>query len=228
MDRHLKIWQQFCERYVNDKLKTPLFSTNGKVVNIKRYGKNDRLVLKRSDEMESLVIEEVTKVLHDFKKSQDIYEGLIYIMYKMHGDLIIPLYIGKSEKYGKQGNNLSRNISSIKTNKAFFCRWGDNYAYHIGDLSAAVCIGHPQQNIYRKYQKWASILFESFPTTEPVLKEDVYFWIRAWEKGNIGVFREFGSTPLTALEYQLISVAATLFPNFLLNEEGVNRGKKLL
>lgn len=79
----------------------------------------------------------------------------------------------------------------------------------------------------KKYKKWANALFETYPTHEPILKEEVYFWICAWKKGNIGIFQEFGSTPLTALEYQLISVAATLFPEYLLNYEGVNRGRRI-
>lgn len=226
MNQQIALWENFCELYIYDRVGIPLFSTNGYTVNIKAYGQNNRLILKRSEAMESFVIAEVNKVLNDFHEMQDIYEGLIYMMYKINNGMIVPLYIGKSEKFGKQGNNLSRNISNIERNKSFFCRWGDNYAYHIGDLSAVVCPGHPQEKIQQKYRKWANSLFESYPTTEPILKENVYFWIAAWEKGNIGIFKEFGSTPLTALEYQLISVAATIFPQDLLNYEGVNRGRK--
>ena len=226
MNQQVELWNQFCEKYVSKNLGIPLFDVDKNVVNIKKYGKNERLILKRSQEMENLVIREVNKVLNDFENNQDIYEGLIYMMYIVKNNIITPLYIGKSEKYGKQGDNLSGNISKIEGNKSFFCRWGDNYAYHIGDLSAVVCPGHAKEKIARKYQRWASLLFESYPTSAPVLKEDVYFWICAWEKGNVGIFKEFGSTPLTALEYQLISVAATIFPNSLLNHEGVNRGLK--
>jgi hypothetical protein len=227
MDQQLALWQRFCEEYIYNTAGIPLFSTNGKLVNIKYYGKNNRLILKRSELMENLVIEEVKKVINDFHSAGEIYEGLIYIMYLMKDNIIIPLYIGKSEKYGKQGNNLSRNISNIEKDKSFFCRWGNNYAYHIGDLSAVVCPGHPEKKVLQKYKRWANMLFESYPTTEPTLKEDVYFWVYAWKKGSTGIFREFGSTPLTALEYQLISVAATLFPDYLLNFEGVNRGRRI-
>lgn len=227
MNQQLYLWENFCKQYVYTKIGIPLFSTNGNLVNTKNYGKDNRLILKRSELMEDFVIEEVNKVLKDFNQSQDVYEGLIYILYKIKNKFIIPLYIGKSEKYGKKGNNLSRNISNIDKDKSFFCRWGDNSAYHIGDLSAVVCPRHPQNKIQQKYKKWANSLFENYPTTEPILKENVYFWISAWKKGNIGIFQEFGITPLTALEYQLISVAATLFPEYLLNYEGVNRGIKL-
>ncbi|MFM6422797.1 hypothetical protein [Planktothrix sp.] len=229
MNEKLILWNNFCEKYINFNVGVPLFSTrDDRIVDIKQYGKNNRLILRRSEEMENFIINEVTHVLEDYKNKNDVYEGLIYMMYKIKNNLIVPLYIGKSEKYGKNDNNLSRNISNIKSNKYFFCRWGDNYAYHIGDLSAVVCPGHPKEKMNRKYQIWASRLFENYPTTEPKLKEDIYFWISAWQKGNTGIFTEFGGTPLTALEYQLISVAANLFPEELLNQEGVNRGQKVI
>jgi hypothetical protein len=195
---------------------------------MKKYGKNERLILTRSQEMENFLIQEVQKVLNDYENQEDNYEGLIYMMYFIKNNLVIPLYIGKSEKYGKQGNNLSRNIEKIQQNKSFFCRWGNNYAYHIGDLSAVVCPDHPENKKLKKYKKWANFLFEEYPSYSPSLKQEVYFWIHAWETESVGIFPEFGSTPLTSLEYQLISVAASLFPQYLFNEEGVNRGRKML
>lgn len=108
----------------------------------------------------------------------------------------------------------------------FFCRWEDNYAYHIGDLSAVVCPNHSILKINLKYKKWANRLFESYPTPYPTLRRATYFWIHAWENGRVGIWKEFGSTSLTALEYHLISVASTVFPESLLNQEGVNRKGK--
>ncbi|MEA5536672.1 hypothetical protein [Crocosphaera sp. XPORK-15E] len=231
MEQKLELWQRFCDRYMSDNLGIPLFSVNNNgIVEIKEYGQNQRLILKRSEEMEILLISEVEKVLNDFYEETKTYDGLIYMMYKFNNDLVTPLYIGKSEKYGKS-NNLSANIKGIgqdKKDRSKFCRWGDNYAYHFGDLSAVVCFGHPEKEIRRKYQKWADNLFEFYPTNEPKLKEDIYFWIHAWQPQNIGIFPEFGDTLVTALEYQLISVAATIFSDSLLNEEGVNRRKQYI
>jgi hypothetical protein len=127
----------------------PLFAENKGFVEIFKYGKNDRLVLKRSEEMEAAVIDEVTKVILDYDAATERYDGLIYLMYTRAAETIIPLYIGKSEKKGKT-DNLSTNIRSIHSNSSKFCRWGYNYAYHIGDLSAAACIGHPTQYINEK------------------------------------------------------------------------------
>jgi len=69
----------------------------------------------------------------------------------------------------------------------------------------------------------ANALFEDYPSESPRLRFPVYFWIHAWEKGNVGVWEEFGEISLTFLEYLLIGVASRLFPNDTLNQEGVNR-----
>ncbi|MBD2076702.1 hypothetical protein H6F86_22995 [Phormidium sp. FACHB-592] len=173
--------------------------------------------------MENFVIDEVNKVLIDFQQGEEKYEGLIYMMYWLKNEQVLPLYIGKSEKYGKKGTNLSANIANISSNKSFFCRWGNNYAYHIGDLSAIVCPDHPSSQQNPKYRKWANCLFNSYPSNYPQLRKETYFWIHAWEKEKIGIWKEYGHSPLTALEYHLISVASVAFPTLLLNEEGVNR-----
>lgn len=221
----LNLWNEFCNQYMNNYFKTPLFETLGYEVATKLYGKTNKLLLKRSAEMEAFVIQEVSLVLNDFYGAKNEYEGLIYMIYWHEENLVIPLYIGKSEKYGRSGNNLSANICNIdrNMNKDKFCRWGDSYAYHIGDLSAVVCPGHPVEKISRKYQKWADRLFESYPTYYPKLRQPIYFWIHAWKTGSLGIWKDFGSTALTALEYHLISVGSTIFSRFLLNEEGVNR-----
>ncbi|MBW4540672.1 MAG: hypothetical protein KME43_16210 [Myxacorys chilensis ATA2-1-KO14] len=223
----LILWQQFCSDYAVREIGVPLFNTSENVVKTMPYGPSGRRLLQRSADMESLVIHEVGKVLHDFKQGENVYEGLIYLMFWQQDHQIIPLYIGKSEKHGKQGRNLSANIKNIAGNKAKFCRWGDAYAYHIGDLSAVVCPDHASERMAPKYKKWAAKLFESFPSCEPVLKHEIYFWIHAWKTGTIGVWKELGSTRLTSLEYQLIAIASAAFPEFLLNTDGVNGNEQV-
>jgi len=66
-------------------------------------------------------------------------------------------------------------------------------------------------------------LFESGPTTAPQLWFDVRFWCTPWGPASPGIWPEFGSCLLAFIEYQLIGVASLLFPDDLLNEEGVNR-----
>lgn len=79
--QHLNLWIAFCQKYINPNLGVPLFSVNNGIVEIKKYGKNERLILTRSQEMENFLIQEVQKVLNDYENQQDNYEGLIYMMY---------------------------------------------------------------------------------------------------------------------------------------------------
>jgi hypothetical protein len=236
MDNYkLNLWKRFCEKHKIADTGVPLFSISNNSVNIVEIDIDRRVklaaihkvkkrqILLLSPQMEKLVISEVKKVLDDFSTGSEQYEGLIYMMYRLQNGQIVPLYIGKSEKYGKKGGNLSVNIKRIERNKGKFCRWGYQHNYHIGDLSAIVCNGHPVEKQMLKYRKWAGRLFNNFPTDTPCLKFPVYFWTTAWEKGGIGIWEDFGSTNLTFLEYLLIGVASDLFPNDLLNDEGVNR-----
>lgn len=104
-----------------------------------------------------------------------------------------------------------------------FVDGGYNYAYHIGDLSAVVLNGHSELKITNKYTSWANNIFRDTKTNNPQLKTNIYFWIKAWSNDDIGLWNEFGKTSLTFLEYQMIGVCSKLFPDDLLNFEGVNR-----
>ena len=174
--------------------------------------------------MEKLILSETDKLVDDWKNEKDELDGLIYMMFLKDSGNVLPLYIGKAETIGKGNRNLSANIKNLHQDLSNFARWGDNYAYHIGDLSAAVLSGHATNKINRKYLDWAKALFNKFPTSRPQLKQKVYFWTTAWNKTDIGVWKEFGSTRLTFLEYLLIGVASSVFPDLLLNREGQNRG----
>lgn len=93
----------------------------------------------------------------------------------------------------------------------------------MGDLSAVVCPVHPPEKINTKYVKWASLLFELYPSDRPKLRREARFWVNAWRRGGIGIWKEYGATSLTLLEYLLIGVASDLFPTMLFTDEGVNR-----
>ena len=188
-----------------------------------QFGKLPRNYLSRSKQMIELVKGEVSKVKNDYKTGEERYEGVIYCMFKKSdNNELVPLYIGKAEKYGKSGN-LSENIT---LGKGKFARWGHGYAYHIGDLSA-VAYNHAKAKKPKKYADWANALFAEYPakpTGDIILKEKIYFWMQAWESGSIGLWKQFGSTSLTFLEYQLIGVATSIYPDQVLNKEGHNRG----
>ena len=106
-------------------------------------GETRRSVLVRSPEMEALVIAETAKLVEDWEGNARVYDGLIYFMGWREDDRFIPLYIGKTETLGRGKGNLSANLKRLIRDRSKFARWGDNYAYHIGDLSACVLPGHP-------------------------------------------------------------------------------------
>jgi len=101
-----------------------------------------------------------------------------------------------------------------------FCE-GDTNQNHIGDLSAIVCAGKPRKDL--KYLKWAERLFESWGKRGAKLRRDTRLWMKAWPQGGVGLWKDYEETSLTFLEYQLMGVANDLFPDVLLNEQGVNR-----
>jgi hypothetical protein len=219
----LALWNEFCQAHSVIESSAPLFELSGENVSIYSYGRNKRPLLQRSKEMDELVIGETNKVLKDFETGTDVYDGLIYMMFWVEDGSVIPLYIGKSEKIGRRGGNLSANIKNIQKNIGKFSRWGYNYAYHLGDLSAVVCPGHPSKKSTQRYRKWAERLFVSWPGTTIRLQRETHFWMKAWSPDSVSIWKEYGRTSLTFLEYLLIGVASDLFPETLLNREGVNR-----
>jgi hypothetical protein len=154
-----QIWDNFCTAHKLTSNSVPLFACN-KIgfVETKEIGqKAKRRVLVRHRDMEELILKE-TDILNDEDWSHKTheYDGLIYIMHRRGGDgSLVPLYIGKAETFGRGDGNLSANLRNLRTSKEKFARWGDNYAYHIGDLSAAVLTGHPVEKRNAKYSEWA-------------------------------------------------------------------------
>ncbi len=225
MNNHIDIWNNFCTTEHIIENSVPLFEHINNLVKIKKIGqKSKRSILCRSLNMENLIQTEVDKLVLDWNRKEDTLDGLIYMMFFIDNNKVKPLYIGKTETIGKGDRNLSVNIKNLHKNFSKFARWGDNYAYHIGDLSAVVLTDHQENKLNKKYRDWANSLFFDFPSTTPRLKQEVYFWTKAWSKDNIGIWKDFGKTRLTFLEYLMIGVASSVFPNLLLNREGQNRG----
>ena len=175
--------------------------------------------------MEALMRQEAEKGVSDHKATTGIYDGIIYIMHTRSADGgVVQCYIGKSETIGKTSGVLSANLLRLATDTSKFGRWGDNYAYHIGDLSSVVLPGREIDIKPLKYRLWAEALFETTNSERPRLRQPVLLWVRAWQKEDIGVWKEFGPTRLSFLEYLLIGLASALFPGEILNREGHNRG----
>lgn len=218
----LSLWDNFCAGLNVARDAVPLFETdeNGAVA-VKLRGKAAIPILKRSALMDALILQQTDRLHSGFLEQDNRYDGLIYMMFYLRGGKVVPLYIGKTESKGTR-NPVSANIKDLHIDTGKFARWGDSYAYHIGDLSAVVLPGHLPVKQTIKYQRWAETLFVSYPSTTPVLKEPVYFWCQAWDKTSTGIWAQFGATRLTFLEYLMIGVASAAFPG-LLNFEGRNR-----
>jgi hypothetical protein len=219
-ESHSQIWQRFCTRQEIVSRGVPLLASDGLAVQTRGIGRPARRdVLCRSSRMDELVREQVALLIADWELG--VYDGLIYMMYWLDGDQVIPLYIGKTETIGRNGG-LSANIRSLTTDTSKFARWGDNYAYHIGDLSAVV-LGHDPSKYADKYLDWAERLFVCYPAESPALKRPTFFWCKAWKPEEVGIWEAFGPTRLTFLEYLMIGVASSAFPEQLLNREGQSR-----
>ena len=216
----LNVWLKFCDRFKIAESSVSLFETGSGVVSTKKIGlKSPRSVLCRSAAMESMLLAEASKAIADLHEGRGNIDGVIYMMLKIDRGAVIPLYIGKAGTVGKTEGKLSANMENLTRDRGKFCRWGDNYAYHVGDLSAVV-LGHSGDKQVEKYRRWADALFVSYPTDTPILKEDIRFWCTAWSSKKIGIWEDFGPVGLKFLEYLLIGVAGTIFPQHLLNSEG--------
>jgi hypothetical protein len=221
-----QLWDSFCQRYRVADDSVPLFELdeNGSVLTKEIGAVRRRKVLQRSAAMEALMRQEAEKVVGDHRAATGIYDGLIYLMHTQDADgSVVPRYIGKSETVGKASGVLSANLQRLATDTSKFGRRGDNYAYHIGDLSSIVLSGHDSAVQTEKYRSWATALFQSVNTDRPRLRRPVFFWVRAWKREDVGVWTEFGPTRLSFLEYLLIGIASSIFPRELLNREGHSR-----
>lgn len=216
------LWMSFTSAHSINALGVPLFATNASGIETFRYGTNGRPMLKRSAAMESMMRSLGTEAVSEFKSSKPGCDGILYMMFRNVGPDIIPLYIGKAELFGKSNRNLSANISDLISGVSMFGRWGYNYAYHIGDLSAATLTGHPDSKRTPKYSKWSSKLFDiQDGCIKP--KFEIRFWATLWSANSQSVWSNYGPTKLAFEEYLLIGIASDLFPDDLLNNEGRNR-----
>ena len=216
-----KIWKKFCDRYDVLKNCVPLFALNDQGnVDQTPIGIDKRPVLRRSKECDALILQVSSRLIDDWSRGAHTYDGMLYMIGWKRPDSFLPLYIGKAETLGKGEMNLSANLKNLQTDRTKFARWGDGYSYHIGDLSACVLPGHAASKRTLKYQSWAECLFKEGTT----LRDEVFFWATAWSPDQIGIWEEYGATPLAFLEYMLIGVASQISPQ-LLNREGQSRSK---
>jgi hypothetical protein len=215
------LWNTFCAIHGIAATGVPLFAADTEgMVEVFGHGQGGRPMLRRSAAMEELLAGTVERVL---AAPHGDAEGVLYLMHRLDvAGHVVPLYVGKAGRYGR-GGGVSVNLTSIRTNAGKFSRWGYGYAYHMGDLSAAVLPGHLPGKATPKYRRWAKSLFIEVPAASPRLRAPLRFWCTAWGPNSRNIWPEFGACSLSFAEYLLIGVASLLFPDDLLNDEGVNR-----
>lgn len=187
----LPVWKSFVEAHQVHEQSVPLFATQDGNVVVMNYGANSRKVLKRSDEMEQHLRKLGTQLIAEHKEGKSVHDGILYMMLAREGETLVPLYIGKAETFGKGDRNLSANIGDLANGTAMFGRWGYNYAYHIGDLSAVTLSGHPDTKASIKYKAWRDKLF-SVENDVVKPKTELLFWasygdrnVRAFGKSTV-------------------------------------------
>ena len=226
MTSALSLWDRWCEAHNVLKDSSPLFQCdeNGRVLTRSVGNASPRPILCRHPDMDARILQQTEILTADWQSKTHEYDGIIYVMFtEGQNNNVLPLYIGKAETFGKGDGNLSVNLHRLATDRSKFARWGDNYQYHIGDLSAAALHGHQSDKISPKYERWAETLFEDRPAENPRLRLQPRFWAKAWKSSDVGVWSEMNPTKLTFLEYLLIGVASAAFGTQLLNTEGRNR-----
>jgi hypothetical protein len=207
-----------CEKHV------PLFCTReDRLLELLPYGVDGRLVLKRSDKMESLMRGLGKDLIRQYDAGQVCNDGILYMMHWCLEGEIIPLYIGKTETFGRKGENLSVNIKDLDKGDGKFGRWGYGYAYHLGDLSAATLPGHEDSKSTPKYRQWRDRLFDRVVATDVHLRHPVYFFAMLWGDKQKSIWSEVSPTTLAFEEYLLIGLASREYGAFLLNQEGRDR-----
>ena len=151
-------------------------------------------LLNRSYQMDQLIYREAEKVINSYENQftrnfTDHYIGLIYFVYSKFDGISSVLYVGICHRDGRD-NNLNANLHL--NNTEFFCRWGDDFARHIGGLSNAVFHnGYPEE---QKYFRFANTLF-SFTPESIKLKFPVFFQIYAVQPREILL-----NVPVTSLD----------------------------
>ena len=227
----MKIQQELCDWLASlpNFYLVPLFALNDDdtVKVAERMSKQHGLqrLICRHPKMEEAII----NIVRDGVKRED-WRGLIYIMGKGRGfDEFQFLYVGKAEARGVR-NALSANVKGVDRggNKGKFVRWGDNLAYHIGDLSQAIFCNKPHAKSSDKYISWAQRLFKEarcLTAKNPLvdmtlhLNDPVSIYVAPWYADSTNL-SGLPST-LAVVECDLIALGAQCFGEVILNSKGV-------
>ena len=194
-----EIWSKFCSEHKVMTQAVELFDLdkNGYVETIK-IGK-DKEFIRRSSLMEDLVPREVAKLRNDFEALTNEFDGVIYMIGKKNNTIFCPLYIGKSEKFGKRKQNFSTNLNCGQSESSLLD--GVTVMYIMGGLSARKFTELLKIQVRKKYQGWAGLIFTNTLSMKLTLETAVWFWMKAWKKENLSPWKEIG--PVGVAGHQL-------------------------
>ena len=100
-DTKVALWKNFTDAHMIAERSVPLFDIKDGRVTLIPYGRDDRLVLKRSTKMETLMRDLGSQLIKEHQVSNVTHDGILYMMLSRSDDRIEPLYIGKAETFGK-------------------------------------------------------------------------------------------------------------------------------
>ena len=205
-EEELEMWNEFMDSIIGGDHKPLLETKNNKPI-FKKFGKNqqrERFVHGKKVE------EQIKTIVRDVMDKKNKHAGVVYFMYTLQDDNIIPLYIGKSEFTGRT-RSLSANVASSPTGP--FLRWGCRQAYHMGDLHEA----YTNKEGTPKYKDWVDAIFDD----KGELKQEVYLHVHSFEKMKTPFF--YWDLSVAQAENTMITWAGRLFPDTLLNRDGKSR-----
>ena len=114
MDAKVALWNAFVASHRISEECVPLFEVCDGRVQTMPYGRNERIILERSSQMDALMRKLGRQLIDEHDRSQVVHDGLIYMMLTREHDCVVPLYIGKAEIFGRGARNLSANIRDLK------------------------------------------------------------------------------------------------------------------
>jgi hypothetical protein len=96
------LWRNFLTTHRVDVDSVPLFDANNGTVVTMPYGRDGRLILKRSLAMDDLMRKLGGELIQQFRDGPVTHDGILYLMFRWESNAVIPLYFGKAEIYGKE------------------------------------------------------------------------------------------------------------------------------
>lgn len=204
----------------------PLFNTNNNVVSVIKKGRNKTYnVLERSKEIDAVIARAVSVVRESHCRNSDDVRGVLYMLFRFKEDgdpssSKIPLYLGKTSRYGKVKalNSLFNSLNSKP-------RWdySKDGNYHLSGLSSMVCFGYEDKDKNTGKMSWAKSMFLEFPSHTPTLNYKPYLWFRPWTTSDVSIVKELGHVSLHLEELILIDILSKAFPEDLLNKADTDK-----